>query len=101
MLPCPECGQPTAAEAVVCENCGHALVNGSVSRSKNPAGKPSPPPEVSGWVIDPTPPEVIEELRRTFNEAEYLADLREVERTGGVQFGDILSEIESLVKRRD
>jgi hypothetical protein len=99
MIRCPECGRPTAAEAVACENCGHALRDGSVPRSKNPAE--NPPAEVSGWVIHQAPPEMIEELRRTFNEEEYLADLRETERSGGVPFEDIISEIEDMVKRRE
>jgi hypothetical protein len=36
---------------------------------------------------------MVEELRRTFNEEEYLADLRETEVTGGVPFEEILGEI--------
>ena len=101
MIPCPECGRPTAAEAAACANCGHALANGAVPQTKSPIEKPPPPPEVSSWVIHRTPPEMVEELRRTFNEEEYLADLRETERTGGVPFEDIISEIEDMVKPRE
>jgi hypothetical protein len=99
MIPCPECGRQTAAEAAACANCGHALANGT--QAKSPAGKPPPPPEVSNWTIHKTPPEMIEEMRRTFNEEEYLAELREAERTGGVKFEDFFGEIEEVVKRRD
>ena len=73
MIPCPECGRPTAAEAAACANCGHALANGAVPQTKSPVEKPPPPPEVSSWVIHRTPPEMIEELRRTFNEERVVA----------------------------
>jgi hypothetical protein len=99
MIPCPECGRLTASEAEACTNCGHTLANGSVPRAKRPVD--APPPEVSGWVIHKTPPAMLEELRRTFSEEEYLAELREAERTGGVKFEEIIGEIEDMVKRRD
>ncbi len=93
MSPCPECGHPVEAET--CTNCGHVLANGQA--------KPSVriPPEVSDWVIHKTPPEMIEELRRTLSEEEFLAELREAERTGGAKFEDMIGEIEEMVKRRD
>jgi hypothetical protein len=93
MNPCPECGHPIEDEA--CTNCGHALANG---QAKSSVGKP---PEVSSWVIQKAPPEMIEEMRRTFNEEEFLAEAREAERSGGVPFEDIIGDIEEMVKRRD
>ena len=78
MIPCPECGRLTAAETQACTNCGHSLANGT--QAKSPAEKLPPPPEVSGWVVHKTPPEMIEEMRRTFIVEEFLAELREVER---------------------
>jgi hypothetical protein len=99
MTPCPECGRPTAAEAKACAHCGHALTNGAPPKSH--AGKPPPPPEASDWVIHETPPEMLEELRRTFNEEKFLAEAREAERKGGVKFEDIIGEIEAMVTRRD
>src|SRR5271170_6511858 len=101
MIPCPECGRSSATEVAACPNCGHALANGTAPQVRSSVTKPPPPPEVSSWVIEKVPPEMIEEARRTFNEEEYLAELREVEQTGGVQFEDILGEIEEMVKRRD
>jgi hypothetical protein len=41
--------------------------------------KPTPPPEVAGWVIERPTPEMLEEARRTFDEAEYMAAVREIE----------------------
>jgi hypothetical protein len=81
-------------------NCGHALANGSASRGTSPASKP-PPPETASWLIERTPPEMLEEARRAFDESEYLAAVREVDETGGVKFEDLIGEIEEVVKRRD
>jgi hypothetical protein len=72
-----------------------------VAQATTPARKPPPPPEVSEWILYPTPPELLEELRRTFNLEEFLADVREIERTGGVQFEDFIGELEEMVERRE
>ena len=101
ITPCPECGQAALAEATACPNCGHALAKGAVPQAKRPAEKPPLPPELNGWVPDPVPPDLLEEMRRTFNEEEFLADVREIERTGGVKFEDFIGEIEEMVKRRE
>jgi hypothetical protein len=99
--PCPECGHSAPVEATACPNCGHVLATGIVPQGKNPREKPPLPPELNGWVPEPTPPELLEEMRRTFNEQEFLADVREIERTGGVKFEDFIGEIEDLVNRRE
>jgi hypothetical protein len=98
--PCPKCGYPTDAEAQACVNCGHAMANGAVRQLKGPVQKPPPPPEVANWVIEKVPPEMIEEALGTFNEEEWQADLREIEKTGGLRFEDFIDEIEEIVKRR-
>ena len=98
---CPECGQSAPAEAAACPNCGRALANGAVPQAKSPREKPPLPPELNGWVPAPIPPHLLEEMRRTFNEEEFLADVREIERTGGVTFEDFIGEIEEMVQRRD
>jgi hypothetical protein len=101
VLPCPECGQSPPSEATACPNCGHALANGAVPPAERPDGKPVPPAEVSNWLVDETPPEMIEEARRTFNEDDYLAEVREIERTGGLKFEEFIGEIEEIVKGRE
>jgi hypothetical protein len=100
-IPCPECGHPNAAEATACTNCGHTLANGDVPRATKAAGKAAPPAEVSGWVMDKTPPDLMEWARQTFDEEEFLQGVREIEQTGGVKFEDFVGEIEERVKRRD
>lgn len=46
-------------------------------------------------------PEVLEWARRTFNEEEFLAGLREIETTGGVEIRDLLDELEQEVPPRE
>jgi hypothetical protein len=99
MKPCPECGQPSETNAVVCAKCGHALANGGAPAAATSGRKP--PPEVNGWDIEKTPPEMIEEALGTFNQEEFLAEIREIEKTGGVRLEDFLGEIEEIVKRRE
>jgi hypothetical protein len=87
-IKCPSCGTETAADAA-CPSCGHAVRNGAVAGPT--------PPEVAGWVIERPSREMLEEARRTFDEAEYLAAVREIERTGGVQIDDLIAELERRV----
>ena len=55
------------------------------------------PAELAGWTRYETPPDIVERARREFDEAEYLAEVREVERTGGVQIDDLIAELERRV----
>jgi hypothetical protein len=40
------------------------------------------------------PPEILEWARQTFDEAEFLAHIREVEATGGLRLEDFIAELE-------
>jgi hypothetical protein len=46
-------------------------------------------------------PEMLEEARRTFDEAEYWAAFVETEKTGGVSIDDLVSELEREVHGSD
>jgi hypothetical protein len=80
---CPNCGHHAAAEAETCLRCGHAFspANGI------PDGKL--PPDLLAWA------------RQTFDEAEFLAGVREVRDTGGVRFEEFIGEIERRLSARD
>jgi hypothetical protein len=43
----------------------------------------------------PVPPEIIEEAKRTFNEQETLEAIREIRRTGGRKFEDVIGELDA------
>ena len=76
-VPCPDCGQQRSSEAMSCEKCGHPATNGTLAKPE-----PPPPPEAADWIIYPTPPEIREEMQRTFNEEEFLAEWRKAEQAG-------------------
>lgn len=85
---CPECGGDAARDAAPCPGCGHAARNGSSCRPV--------PAELAGWTRYETPPDVLERARREFDEEEYLAEVREVERAGGFRLEDFIDEIERI-----
>ena len=87
---CPTCGHETAPDTA-CPDCTHVNGNGA---AKPRWVKPPPPPEVVGWVIEPVPPELAEEFRRTFDEAAFVADMEETLETGGVNIDDLIAELE-------
>ena len=97
MSPCPKCGHQAAADTTACPDCGQELTNGAVGQAVRLVGKPTPPAEVSGWVIHQLPPDVLAQERRAFDEQEFLAALREVERTGGLELKEFIHEIEQGV----
>jgi hypothetical protein len=78
---CPACGKETAPGAA-CPICGHAATNGATRKEWV---KPPPPPEVASWAIEPVPPELAEEFRRTFDEAAFLAEAEEALESGAFE----------------
>jgi hypothetical protein len=80
---CPKCGQQTADETSICRDCAHTL-NGKLVSGGSPAGVPD----------GKLPPELREWADRAFDKEAFLADLADVERTGGVELKDFIHEIE-------
>ncbi len=87
---CSKCGHETAPDGV-CHACTQTNGDGVAEKKRV---KPPPPAELADTVFDPVPPEMAEEFRRTFNEEEFLAAVRELERTGGVQIDDLIAEMD-------
>lgn len=83
---CPKCGREATTD-VACVGCGQVAVNGTVA---------VPPPEAAGWVIERPSPEMLEEARRTFDEAGFLAGVREIEAGGGHRLENFIDEIERI-----
>ena len=46
------------------------------------------------------PPEIMEWARQTFDEAEFLAQVREIEATGGLPLEDFIAEIEARARSK-
>ena len=93
---CPTCGRETAPDEAAC--CGQAPGNGAAAKKKWIV--PPPPPEAANWVIEPVPPEMADEFRRTFDEREFLAEMRETLETGGADIDALVAEIERKVNGR-
>lgn len=60
------------------------------------ANGPRLPPDLPWGVPIPVPPEVLEWARRNFSEEDALADLREVQETGGLELHEFIDELERL-----
>jgi hypothetical protein len=65
-------------------------------RAMNP--DPSNPPEP--FPRETIPPELVEWARQTFDEEEFLAQLREIEARGGLQLEDFISEVEARARAK-
>ena len=59
---------------------------------------PSNPPEP--FPRQTIPPEIVAWARQTFNEEEFLADLREIEATGGQQLEEFIAELEARARSK-
>ncbi len=81
--PNPTCHQPVqvpegaAEEAVVCPFCHH-----SFHATEN------------GQANGKLPPDLVEWARQTFNEAEFMAGVREIRESGGLQFEEFIGDLE-------
>lgn len=85
---CPTCSSEITHD-VACPNCGHAASNGATIR-------PPLPPELADVKFQRPTPEMLEEARRTFNEEEYLAAVREIEAGDGFTLEDFIDDIERI-----
>ena len=46
------------------------------------------------------PPELLAWARQTFDEEEFLADVREIEATGGLRLEDFIAEVEARARSK-
>jgi hypothetical protein len=77
------------------------MANGIIPQAGSAAEQAAVPPEVSGWTMYRTPPEVLARERQTFNEEEFRAEVRKIEETGGLKLEDFIEELEEAVRRRE
>ena len=57
---------------------------------------PTNPPEP--FPREAPPPDMLAWAQQTFDEEEFLADIREIEATGGVRLEDFLPEVEARAR---
>ncbi|MBY0526157.1 MAG: hypothetical protein K2R98_22375 [Gemmataceae bacterium] len=62
--------------------------------------KPEPSNPSEPFPRERIPPEILEWARQTFNEEEFLTQVREIETTGGLPLEDFIAEIEARAKAK-
>jgi hypothetical protein len=59
---------------------------------------PDPTNPLEPFAREAIPPELLAWARQTFDEEEFLADIRDIEATGGVRLEDFLPELEARAR---
>jgi hypothetical protein len=62
--------------------------------------KPDSSSESEPFPHESIPPEIVEWARQTFDEEDFLRQIREIEATGGLQFEDFIAEVEARVRSK-
>lgn len=60
--------------------------------------KPDQPNPSEPFPREPIPPELVEWARQTFDEEEFLAQVREIETTGGLRLEDFIADVEARAR---
>ncbi len=62
--------------------------------------KPDPSNHSEPFPRETIPPEILEWARQTFDEAEFLTHVREIEVTGGLRLEDFIAELEARARSK-
>ena len=62
--------------------------------------KPDPSPPSEPFPRERVPPDILAWARQTFDEDEFLAQVREIEATGGLALEDFIAELEALARSK-
>ena len=62
--------------------------------------KPNQPDQSEPFPRETIPPELLEWARQTFDEEEFLMQVREIEATGGLPLEDFIAELEARARSR-
>jgi hypothetical protein len=62
--------------------------------------KPRHPEPPEPFPRETIPPEIVAWARQTFDEAEFLARIREIEATGGLHLEDFIAEVEARARSK-
>ena len=84
---CPECSGNLPEHAEACPHCGFALGHAGA--------------QLNGVVADKIPQEILDWARCQFNEEEFVAGLREIRETGGLELKDFIDELEKAAAPRE
>jgi hypothetical protein len=70
-----------------------------MARKEQPM-KPDQPNPPEPFPRETIPPELLEWARQTFDEEEFLAQVREIEASGGLQLEDFIAEVQARARSR-
>jgi hypothetical protein len=62
--------------------------------------KPDPSYQPEPFPRESIPPEILEWARQTFDEEDFLAQVREIEATGGVSLEQFIAELEARARTK-
>lgn len=62
--------------------------------------KPDPSNHSEPFARERIPPEILEWVRQTFDEEEFLRHVREIEATGGLRLEDFIAELEARARSK-
>ena len=62
--------------------------------------KPEPSNPSEPFPRETIPPEIVEWARQTFDEEEFLTQVREIEATGGLSLANFIAEIEARARSK-
>ena len=62
--------------------------------------RPDQPDHSEPFPRERIPPEILEWARQTFDEEEFLTQVREIEVTGGLRLEDFIAELEARAKSK-
>lgn len=63
--------------------------------------KPEPSPQSDPFPREQIPPEILAWARQTFDEDEFIEEIREIETTGGVRLEDFIKELEQRARSNE
>ena len=85
---------PPSAALVRYREGGVEFASGEQPMKPDQSNPPEPFPR------ERLPPEILEWARQTLDEAEFLAHVRQIEATGGVQLEDFIAELEARARSK-
>jgi hypothetical protein len=62
--------------------------------------KPDPSNSSEPFPRERIPPDILEWARQTFDEEDFLAQVREIEATGGLSLEDFIAEVEARARSK-
>lgn len=97
-MQCPQCGRELILDETTCSGCGYSLNGAMLAATRDATQQPIPPPMPPSGKL---PKELLEWARQQLSEEEFLAGLREIQESGGLELKDFIQELEQEASPHD